>query len=118
MSKKLMTLEELAEYLGTNKEKVIVLVEQEVIPAYKIAGELLRFQKEQIDAVRSEIDSLLSFNNGEIKTRKEKLKSLGYRRSGENNTFLDKIRDFFYFNDFYIFSGMLIIILLLIIIRG
>ncbi len=122
MSKKLLTLSELADYLNLDADKIIGFVDSGVIPAYKIAGELLRFQKDQIDAIRTEIDtkvknaSLPFVETPKIKKSRTKLKGLSGKQ--EEDTFFDKLSDFFYFNDFYIFSGVFIVLLLVIIFHG
>jgi excisionase family DNA binding protein len=121
MSEKLMTLRELCEYLKAPEERVISLVEEKSLPAYKIGGELLRFRKEQIDAMRSEIDA-------RIKEADDKVPGAGISdpvkrprisgKAGAGNTFSESLQDFLYFNDFYILSAALIIVLLIIIFRG
>lgn len=134
MLKKMLTLKELSEYLGLSEEKITILVEQKVISAYKIGGELLRFQKEQIDATRAEIESYARKKHSAAKVplqeqaclcpaektdkdkKKEKLKVPVFKT--EEETFLDMASDFFYFNDFYLISGLLISILLMIIFKG
>ncbi len=122
MLKKMLTLKELSEYLGLSEEKITMLVEQKVISAYKIGGELLRFQKDQIDATRTEIESYVRKEHStacpaeKTDKKKEKLK-IPVFKTGEG-TFLDTVSDFFYFNDFYLISGILISILLVIIFRG
>ncbi len=121
MPEKLMTLQELSQYLRISEEKIISLVNEKVLSAYKIGGELLRFRKDQIDAIRSEIDSRVSdadrIEISEARKRvKEKFEVL--KGSGANNTSHDKIADFVYFNDFYILSGVLIVILLIVIFLG
>jgi excisionase family DNA binding protein len=121
MPEKLMTLHELSQYLRVSEEKITALVDEKVISAYNIGGELLRFRKEQIDAIRSEIDSRInetdkitvSESRKKIKEKFETLKS-----KGETDTLRDKIADFVYFNDFYILSGVLVIVLLIVIFRG
>lgn len=121
MPEKLMTLQELSEYLRMSKECIRRLVDGKVVSAYKIGGELLRFRKEQIDAIRAEIESKigeadrLSVTEDRKKDR-ETLVSL--RTQAEKNTSREWIADFFYFNDFYIVSGVLIVILLAVIFRG
>ena len=121
MPGKLMTLEELAEYLQVKEEKIIDLVNEGVILAYKIGGELLRFRKEQIDAIRSEINSRIVDSDRMTVAKshretKEKLEARTYNRIAD--TVEDKIADFFHFNDFYIVSAALIAVLLIIIFRG
>jgi excisionase family DNA binding protein len=122
MSGKLMTLKELSEYLGISERQVIDLVDSNVIIAYKIGGELLRFRKEQIDATRSEINSRLR-DAGEEGREDLPVSSIEKRLSIKKaeplrNSFIDSLRDFFYFSDFYIVSAVIIAVLLLIIIKG
>jgi excisionase family DNA binding protein len=121
MAGKLMTLKELSDYLNVREQDIIELIDLNVIIAYKIGGELLRFRKEQIDATRSEIDARLSELSGKSPgsaetTLKERIRAI----DGEKITssFTDRIKDFFYFNDFYLISVCLIILLLMFIIKG
>lgn len=123
MSEKLMTLRELCEYLGAHEERIISLVEEKSIPAYKIGGELLRFRKEQIEAMRSEIDSRLKetdrpahpYGKSSVKSS-ERPGISGDFTAG--NTLSDSLQDFLYFNDFYILSAVISVVLLIIIFRG
>ena len=121
MPEKLMTVKELAEYLKIGEEKIIDLVEKRVISAYKIGGELLRFRREQIDAIRAEIYSRLDEGSkGAVlapqKSSKERLKV--YAGSEIEESFRESFADFFYFSDFYIVSGVIVVLLLLVIFRG
>jgi excisionase family DNA binding protein len=121
MSEKLLTVPELAEYLGLSEERVRELVENRVISAYRIGGELLRFRREQIDAIRSEIDSFKGEAGGRPDVSRgdkvrERLKT--HVKTTGANTFTDAVADFFYFNDFYIFSAIIIAVLLVLIFRG
>ena len=122
MPEKLMTLRELSEYLRVPEDRLVQLSKERVIPSYKIGGELLRFRKEQIDAMRREIDSHVKdvvrqkvlppgSSVGEVKM---------IERPGapSRNTFLESLRDFLYFNDFYILSAAIAGILLAVIFMG
>ena len=120
MPEKLLTLQELSEYLQISEEKIISLVDKRVISGYRIGGELLRFRKEQIDAIRSEIDSRTS--EADKITISEARKKVKERHAGAGNTagyadLRERVADFLYFNDFYILSGALIAILLVVIFR-
>lgn len=120
MSDKLLTLEELSAYLKISETKVNELVKDGVISAYKIGGEMLRFRIEQIDAIREEINSLVKesdkINISEARQRvKDRFRTPGKRVGA---TFAGTIADFFYFNDFYIVSALLIAVLLGFILRG
>lgn len=121
MPEKLLTLQELSQYLGVSEERIIALVDNKVISAYKIGGELLRFRKEQIEAIRAEIESRLADSDRiqvseARKNVKERAESSG-SAAGEV-TLRDRVADFFYFNDFFIVSGALIVLLLVFILRG
>ncbi len=120
MPEKLLTLQELSDYLHVSEDKINNLVKEGVISAYKIGGEILRFRIEQIDAIRAEIDARVSdsdrINISETrKNVKERMKAFKRRSS---STASERVSDFFYFNDFYIVSGILIVILLVFILRG
>jgi len=110
MVDKLLTVQELANYLNMSEEKIVELVEKRIIVAYKIGGELLRFRKEQIDAIRSEIYDFVNNKNNETQNKKKGSK-LKYQEKKIKDTFLDKLIDFFYFSDFYIICGFIICIL-------
>ncbi len=93
MREKLLTIREAAQYLGVTEKHIIDLSEKSVIPAYKVGGVYLRFKKEQLDAVRDIVEP----------TTKE-----GY----VEYSFSDKLSDFFYYNDFYILSLLIISVLI------
>lgn len=100
MAEKLLTIREVAYLLCASEKEVIELAEKGEIPAYKVGGVYLRFQKDQID---------------HYKQKTKRLKS-GAGQSGY--TAGERLRDFFYFYDFYILSTILIVILLVIITQG
>lgn len=131
MPEKLLTIKEVAAYLGVSEEEVKRLVDIGEIPAYKIGGSFLRFRREQLDAIRSEISHIekegpehavpVLDSKGhpthpytelekEIKRREPVVRQYDY-------TVSEKIKDFFYFNDFYILSFIIIGVLLYIIFR-
>ncbi|MFC1480479.1 helix-turn-helix domain-containing protein [Candidatus Omnitrophota bacterium] len=121
MPEKLLTLRELSEYLEVSEESITALVNEKVISAYRIGGELLRFRREQIDAIRAEIDSRTSESDRIVisearKKVKERLE--GADKTKQGVTFREKMADFLYFSDFYILSGILAVILLVIIFCG
>ena len=114
----MLTLRELSEYLEISEEKIISLVDERVITAYKIGGELLRFRREQIDAIRSEIDSRVKDKDRIVVSEARKSAKERVKGAADEETFNDRLSDFLYFNDFYIISGVLILILLLIIVKS
>lgn len=131
MSEKLLSIREVAEHLKISEEEVKRLVDIGEIPAYRIGGTFLRFRKEQIDAIRNEIDEVeekdpehakpvldergkpthhLTDLEQEIKKYEPTVRKYDY-------SFVEKIRDFMYFNDFYIFSFTAIGLLLFLIFK-
>jgi excisionase family DNA binding protein len=98
---KLLTVREVAVSLGVSEREVIDLAEKGEIPAYKVGGVYLRFKKEQVLEYKKSAGTLLP------KTERE-----------EKPSPYDRIDDFLYFNDFYIFSFIIIIFLLFIISQG
>lgn len=98
MRKKLLTVREVSQILKLSEQDVIELAEKGQIPHFKIGNEFLRFKPDDIERLRDSIR----------------------RRYGvyvEKVSWSERIKDFFYFNDFYIISGAIIFILLYIIIR-
>ncbi len=96
---KLLTIRDVALYLNISEREVMDLAEQGKIPAYKIAGVYLRFRKEQVEAYKN---------------------SLGPRDASSGRDmypFREKVSDFFYYNDFYILSTLIVLFLLLFIFR-
>jgi len=120
MPPKLLTLSELSNYLGIKEEKIISLVEKKVISAYKIGGELLRFRREQIEAIRAEIETLVTDEDKIVisETRRRVKERIAGRRSMGGSSLMDKISDFFYFYDFYIATFIISVVLIIAIIRG
>ncbi|MCM8791648.1 MAG: helix-turn-helix domain-containing protein [Candidatus Omnitrophica bacterium] len=97
---KLLTVREVSILLHLTEKEVLDLVEKGQIPAYKVAGIYLRFRRNDIEEFK-----------------KERLKS-GELSPQSKITLKEKIYDFLYFNDFYIFSLFLIIWLIVIIIKS
>lgn len=101
MSDKLLTIREVAACLNITEGEVVELAEKGNIPAYKVAGLYLRFQRQQIEQFKK--------NAG----------SGSYTPVVKNGfTTSERIRDFFYFYDFYIISAILIVVLLAVIFKG
>ena len=95
----LLTIRDVALYLNVSEREVMDLAEQGKIPAYKIAGVYLRFRKEQVESYKN---------------------TLGPGNSSPTRDlypFKDKVFDFLYYNDFYIFSTLIVLFLLLFIFR-
>jgi len=131
MPEKLLSIKEVADYLKLSEEEVKRLVDAGEIPAYRIGDTFLRFRKEQIDAIKSEISEFeekeprhavpaldqkghpahpYTQMEKEIKRKEPSTRRYDY-------TIVERIKDFFYFNDFYILSFLLIVFLMYLIFK-
>ena len=98
---KLLTIRDVSLMLSISEKEVIDLAESGKMPAYKVGGVYLRFKREQIEEF------------------KKSLKPLIYKTTPEEKySFKDKVSDFLYFNDFYILSILLILLMLILIFQG
>jgi len=108
MSDKLLTLKEAAQCLRLSEKEVRDLVSDDKIPAYHVGGMYLRFKEENIFDLRGKY-------GGRLPIDPEKGKPKEQAHAG---TFLSGIRDFFYFNDFYLISAALIAFLIYVILKS
>ena len=132
MPEHLLNIKEVAAYLGVSEDEVKRLVDIGEMPAYKIGDSFLRFRKEQVDAVKSEISDVEKADPGRVDV---KLDSKGHpthpltelerdvkRREPAvrqyDYTFAEKIQDFVHYNDFYIASAAIVAALLFVILRS
>jgi len=98
MAEKLLTTREASHILGISEKDIINLAGSNLIPHFKVAGEFLRFKREDVLRVKSAIK------------RRYNIPEKEHRR-------IERIKEFFYFNDFYIISLAIIAILLWVIIK-
>lgn len=98
MKEKLLTTREVSQILGLTEQEVIDLAHTNLLPSFRVAGEFLRFRKEEIFKVKENIKN--KYNLPEKKHR-----------------FKDALREFLYFNDFYIVSAAVIVVLFWVIIK-
>ena len=87
-----ISVREAAQLLRITEKKVMDLIDEGDLEAYRIANQFLRLKKSQVMELR---------DSGTITTE---IKQYSY-------TAQERLRDFFYYNDFYLVSGLLIIIL-------
>ena len=115
----------MAEYLKISEEEAKRLVDIGEIPAYRIGGSFLRFRKEQIDGIKPDIEEI---EGQEPERGKVVLDRTGHPTHKVSDmekevsrhdplvrqyeyTPAEKVKDFFYFNDFYIISAALVVLL-------
>lgn len=99
-----MTVRDVSLLLGISEQEVLDLVERHDLIAYKVGGVYLRFKQEQVDDFRRNF--------------KPSARQQDNPASGRRYSLGDRIKDFFYFNDFYILSILVIILILIIIFQG
>ena len=131
MPEKLLSIKEVAEYLKISEEEVKRLVDIGEIPAYKIGDTFLRFRKEQIDAIKIEISEFEKNDKEHVQVAPADRGVSGQPPAGVESgarrnaslasqydyTFAERVRDFLYFNDFYILSFIIIGVLLYLIFK-
>lgn len=93
MMKRFLTSIEAASYLGIAEDELQDLVRKAKIPSYKIGGIYTRLKVD-------DLNHYCRKNPGNARAKKEK------------QGFKDKIKDFFYFNDFYIISSIAITVII------
>ena len=96
---KLLTTREASRILGVSESDIIEMTKRGKLPHYKVAGEFLRFKKGEVLNVKDDIQKKFNLKKHRI-------------------TFGERVREFFYFNDFYIISGGIIVFLLWYIFKG
>jgi len=102
MAEKLLTVRDVSIVLGISEKEVMDLVEEKRLEAYKVGGVYIRFKEEQIAEFR------------------KTFKPISRHKAAISNkyTWKDRVSDFFYFNDFYILSVLVILLILVVIFQG
>jgi excisionase family DNA binding protein len=96
MSSQYITVRETAQILAVSEKKVMDLIESGHIQAYKIADQFLRLKRNEVVNIRT---------TGQVVSENV---AHGYTQA-------ERLRDFFYFNDFYLIAFIIIGALLYII---
>ena len=91
-----ISVREAAQILGVSEKKIMDLIDNKKLQAYRIADKFLRLKKSEVLNVR---------NDGSVKQESHKFEY----------TFPERVSDFLYFNDFYIVTTLISLILLYII---
>ena len=96
MNGQYISVRETAQILGISEKKVMDMIEAGQLQAYRIADQFLRLKRNEIMEMRS---------SGQIVSENIR----------HDYTTAEKVRDFFYFNDFYLLALIVISVLLYII---
>lgn len=105
---RLLTPQEAADYLGIDIKKFESLVKENKIPHYKIAGKFIRFSEQEL----SKFKAKLLRGKLERTEATEREGPTGSKPSIDKLDYKTRIVEFLKFNDFYILSSIIIIILL------
>ncbi|MCR4337918.1 MAG: helix-turn-helix domain-containing protein, partial [Candidatus Omnitrophica bacterium] len=81
-----ISVREASQILSVSEKKIMDLIEQKKLNAYRIANQFLRLKKNEVLDLRS--TGIVVVENAEFP----------YTRA-------EQIKDFFYFNDFYLIAG-------------
>jgi excisionase family DNA binding protein len=96
-SDRLLNIREAAEYLGIGERAIKEMVDSGTLPAYRIGGAFLRFKKSQLAIIKTE-----------KRGKKRESSKVIAPPSGSDD--IDSVKDFIYYNDFYILSAVVIVI--------
>ena len=98
MKEKLITTREVSQILKLSEKEIIDLANAGLIPNFKLGGEFLRFKEEDILKIKKDIRKKYDLP----------------RQKGQSS---ERIKEFLYFNDFYIAAAAVIVLLLWVIIK-
>lgn len=100
-----LSIREAAELLEISETELRGLIEKHSIPTHQIAGAFLRLKKKELEELKNKwrIERELFVKDG-----KEFIHGAPARKA----TFLERISDFWYFNDFYVLCSLVIFVLL------
>ncbi|MBU1121110.1 MAG: helix-turn-helix domain-containing protein [Candidatus Omnitrophota bacterium] len=96
---KLITTRDVSLILGLSEKDVIDLANANLLPHFKVGGEFLRFKREDVVKVKKRVKKKYNLPTG------------GGRRG------VGWVKEFFYFNDFYIVCSAIIVVLLWVIFK-
>ena len=98
MADQFISVREAAQTLGVSEKKIMDFVENRQLQGYRIASQFLRLKKSEVLKLQA---------SGDVTEDTIQLKYT----TGE------RVKDFFYYNDFYIFAALIIASLLMIIFK-
>lgn len=107
---KLLNLSEAAKFLELSEENLQRLAEEGKVSAYKIGGVFLRFKPEHLHLIKPQIKNAIESLSLDIPKQKTAFEN-------EKISFLEKIREFWHFYDFYVATFILTGCLLYVIIN-
>jgi excisionase family DNA binding protein len=85
----MLTLDEVKNFLGVEQQVIEKFIQDEVLHAYKIGGVYIRFRKEEVLGLKYDV-------------------LLKKKKGGAAGSFVQRLWDFWRFNNFYIVSVLII----------
>jgi excisionase family DNA binding protein len=115
LTEEYMTAKDAAAMLGIGEDELRALVKKHAIPTHNVAGVFQRLKRKEVEELKIKwrIERQL-FPDTDKKTQVLTRPVSTVEKAG----LFSKIADFWYFNDFYIFCSVLIILLLYIILSA
>jgi len=101
---------QVSEYLSTTAQEVARLVEEGKLNAFRIGGTYLRFKRDEVISFREEY--LRARQRHERVREVETLETPVAVSGGGGETWGEKVSEYWYFNNFYVFSFLVIGVLL------
>jgi excisionase family DNA binding protein len=108
--KNYISVEEAGEFLETSDEEVQHLIEDSILHAFKIGEKVIRVRKDQV----SELKAKWRINRELFPENQDANRHI---LVVDRPRLKDRLRDFFYFKDFYILSILLVAVLIYLILR-
>jgi excisionase family DNA binding protein len=93
----MLTVEEVKNFLGVSQDDIEKYLKQGKLNAYKIGGTYLRFRKEEVINLRQEI--------------------LPRKKTSPSVSLFSRVADFWRFNNFYILSLILVVVILALLVK-
>ncbi len=105
LTEDLLSLKEAASLLEVSEDEVKELINKHRVPSHQVAGAFLRFKRKEIEGLKNKwrIERELFPKASENFSHPSSILKAG---------FMDRIADFWHFNDFYILCSVLIVLLL------
>ncbi len=116
----MLNLKDAATYLGQSPEEVKKLAERGDIESYNIGGAYLRFKKDHLAVLKQKIhfEQKLQLRKPLLRSAKDSFSNRNNKAISDNKPRLvERIQDFWYFNNFYIISLGVIVALVMMILR-
>lgn len=105
LKEKFLNVHEAAGILDISEEELWGLVHEHKVPTHNIAGTFLRFRQKDIEELKVKWRIARELFPG-------KAKYFSHHNTVPITSFAERLKDFWYFNDFYILCSLLIAILL------